>query len=96
MKPKRIVDKELLKTYHNMKCLLCNHKATPSHIKTKGSGGPDLTFNLTPLCIAHHTEWGQIGWQLFCAKYPVYLRCIKAMGWEKNGVHLWNPKINHL
>lgn len=84
IKRKRIVNKALVTTYWFKKCHIsgCGRGATPSHVKTRGSGGDDCEYNLTPLCLQHHGEWGQIGWVRFCYKYPEYLVLLEEQGWE--------------
>lgn len=80
-KPKRIVDKKLLKTYHDKFCLLCSEKATPAHIKTRGSGGDDVDFNLMPLCRWHHSEQHARGWKKFAGAHPRIAWALEARGW---------------
>lgn len=70
-KKKRIVNKELLRSYHGKKCEVkdCNSLGVPHHIKTRGSGGDDVAENLICLCIEHHTEIHKIGKDTFSSKY---------------------------
>lgn len=88
-KNKRIVDTELMATYHVMQCLLCNQVATPSHVKTRGSGGHDVEWNIVPLCVRHHTEWGH-GWSKFCDKYPSFWLHLVSKGWTILNGKLFN------
>ena len=68
-KQKRVVDPILLETYYKSPCIICGRcPSDPSHIKTKGSGGHDLPYNIVPKCRMHHIEWGQIGWKKFFKK----------------------------
>lgn len=89
----RIRDKALLKSYWFKRCCIpgCHAGATPSHIKTRGSGGADAEYNLTALCLAHHTEWGQ-SWIKFCQKYPDYTVLLEQKGWE---LDFENAKMFH-
>jgi len=50
-KPKRIVDKKLIKNMTGGYCEYCGRQAygQPHHIKTVGSGGPDIRENLIQL-----------------------------------------------
>jgi hypothetical protein len=72
-KPKRIVDKELLAEFKNKPCAVgknCLGDVVAHHIKTKGSGGHDVSKNLRALCVRHHTEIHAIGAYTFLLKYP--------------------------
>lgn len=71
-KHKRTVDKELLATYRSMPCCVCGgrQEVAAHHVKTRGSGGGDVSSNLVPLCIKHHTEVHLIGAYTFVIKYP--------------------------
>ncbi len=62
-KPKRIENKKLLATYSKMSCEACgsNNEVHAHHIKTKGSGGDDVSDNLIPLCVTCHTLIHKIG-----------------------------------
>jgi hypothetical protein len=89
----RTSNKELMREYHSKKCLLCNLKATPSHIKTRGSGGPDEPWNIVPLCFNHHVFWGKVGWRSFCQKFPAFETLIKSLGWYELNGKLFNDKL---
>lgn len=73
-KKKRIVDRELLDSYHDLICIIhseCFGHVVAHHIKTKGSGGDDVADNLLALCCKHHEEIHKIGTYTFCLKYGV-------------------------
>lgn len=71
-KPKRVVDRKLLDTYHDMDCEICGRPSCdPSHIKSKGSGGDDDPENLIALCNGHHREQHRFGWIHMIRKYPI-------------------------
>lgn len=55
-KPKRIKDPKLLKRINdNGYCQICPKWETdPHHIKTKGSGGDDVSENIVRLCTWEH------------------------------------------
>ena len=79
---KRIEDRSLLKSYHEKSCIACGSKpCDPAHIKSQGSGGLDLEWNLIPLCRKHHSEQHQIGWKKFSSKYLNVLLYLKKHGW---------------
>lgn len=66
-----------------MNCCVCGKSPCDvAHIKTRGSGGSDEPFNLAPLCRRHHSESHQLGWHLFCEKYPVMIAVFRRRGWE--------------
>lgn len=83
-KKKRIVDKKLLKEISKLPCVICGSpESDPSHIKTVGSGGDDVEWNVFPKCRAHHTEWGT-GISKFLKKYPAFKTQLLLKGWEIN------------
>lgn len=52
-------------------CAACGAPASPPHhLHTRGTGGPDDSWNLLSLCAKHHTEIGTMGNALFMRKYP--------------------------
>lgn len=72
-KKRRIVDRDLLDTYHNMPCACrgpCFGQVVGHHIKSKGSGGDDVPENLIPLCTGHHMEIHSKGVQYMMVKHP--------------------------
>lgn len=82
-KPKRIEDKELVRSYHTKRCVICRKYAPdPAHIKTRGSGGDDVPENILPLCRNHHSEQGQKGFKYMVTKYPLLVKQLAARGWE--------------
>ena len=51
-------------------CLACGHFLVDlHHVKTRGAGGCDSSFNLMPLCRKHHTEVHTIGITSMSEKY---------------------------
>lgn len=86
-KPIRKKDPKLLERVKSESCWICGRgPCDPSHIKTRGSGGPDEPWNVVPKCRFHHTEWGQLGAISFCAKYPAFALRLISLGWE---IHSW-------
>lgn len=99
-KNKRKSDLKLLSRIRDLPCCVCGFKPSDaSHIKTRGSGGPDEEWNVVPHCRKHHTEWG-MSWSKFIKKYPQMFFLLKRMGWEVQiGIspqfnELWHPKIS--
>lgn len=85
MKKKRIVNKDLLKSYREKSCEICGtyRNTVAHHIKSVGSGGNDVTHNLIPLCIEHHVEIHKIGINKTIHKYPHLKYFLQENGWEK-------------
>jgi len=83
MKNKRIVDKKLLENFRTYPCIVCGvmSMVCAHHLKTKGSGGNDVTENLIPLCLIHHQEVHNNGLKRFAEKYKLY-NYLKVKGWE--------------
>lgn len=68
-----------------MACLCCGyHIYDIHHIKTRKSGGPDLQWNMAPLCRTHHVEIHKKGLQWMCQKYPALKDYIAQSGWSYN------------
>ena len=82
MKSRRIVDKKLMHSFKDKKCLLCNRQAVFAHVKTRGSGGDDVIENSMPLCGIHHDEQGRIGIVTFVEKYPIVENNLASKGWR--------------
>ena len=94
-KPKRLVDIELLKAIKLLACSVCGSRndVDPSHIKTQGSGGPDTSWNVVPMCRRHHMEWHQYGPTKFLDKHPLFEIALMRLGWETEG-KLWHPELS--
>jgi len=81
---KRIINKPLLKEYHDMQCVVCG--TTPcdaDHIKTRGAGGHDHPRNLWSLCRQHHQERHMIGLGTFIHRYPHIKDDMYERDWER-------------
>lgn len=90
LKPKRIVDKDLLKWIKtNARCIACfGIPADPHHVKARGmggAGGDDIPSNLMPLCRVCHQNmsapWRGIGWMI--RTYPNVRMWLLATGNER-------------
>lgn len=95
-KPKRTTNKKLIAQIKTLRCCICGAMPSdPSHIKTRGSGGPDLGFNVVPKCRDHHREWGRIGWKKFVERYPAFGMKLVSMGWvlDDELLGLWHPEL---
>lgn len=99
-KPKRIENRALLDEIKTRRCVVCgrspNHPTipmTPSHIRTRGSGGPDTDWNTVAMCMLCHIEWGKLGAYRFCMKHPTFRSTLRRMGWIWEGYKLWHPRL---
>jgi hypothetical protein len=90
----RLEDKKVLEQVRGQGCCVCGqHPVDASHIKTKGSGGPDTLWNVVAHCRRHHMEWHSRGWKDFSRRNPVMAVKLKSLGWTWEDGKLWNPKL---
>lgn len=90
----RIEDRALLDTYHAMACLACGVRGSdPCHIRTVARGGPDLPWNVIPLCRKHHVEQHKFGFDHMRRKYPQVNFKLTETGWVKLNGRLWHPGL---
>lgn len=93
-KPKRIEDRNLLNSFHRMRCAACDRTpCDPAHIRSIGAGGPDLEWNLMPLCRRHHSLQHSVGWGGLVIKFPSVWLALESKGWEWSTEKLWNEKL---
>lgn len=55
---------------------------TSHHVKTRGSGGSNDTWNLMPLCMAHHQEVHSSGLTMFSERHKEVTTWLLKMNWE--------------
>lgn len=106
MKPKRIVDNDLLDAVRNLICLGCASldpagareavfeneiRSHPHHVITKAAGGHDVPENLMPLCWKHHREIHIQGLLWFSNQYPVSKDWLDIGGWTIAGEEWHEP-----
>lgn len=95
-KPERKVDFELLGKIRLQGCAICGRKADASHIRSRGSGGPDADWNVFPKCRTHHIEWG-LSYTKFLRRYPAFAWTLESRGWmwgdRSPTGKLWHPKL---
>jgi hypothetical protein len=108
-KSKRVEDRELLDRIKQQPCAACGELSNgpnskfnpvdPSHILTRGSGSPDLDWNVVPMCRRCHGEWGK-SWQLFIEANPVFWTELRRRGWRQvitlGKRQLWHPQLEVL
>lgn len=95
-KKTRLEDRELLNKYHTKGCLACGaHPSDPCHVRSRGAGGPDVEWNVMPLCRTHHTEQHKKGWEAMASRYPKIYVFFKTHGWtfDLNG-RIWNDRLS--
>ena len=82
-KGRRVENKELCASYHNMPCVVCGSRReiVGHHIKSKGSGGDDSKENLIPVCFIHHAEVHQLGLTKLCSRYSNLKWYIVGLSW---------------
>jgi hypothetical protein len=79
----RVVDKKLIKSINKSRCLICRASSPDAHhVKSKKSGGDDVSTNLMPLCRAHHTEVHKIGLSRFSDRHENVKHWLIGNGWE--------------
>lgn len=83
-KPKRTVNEELLARVREQPCCACAAPAPsdPSHLVSRGAGGPDSAWNVAPHCRACHHIWHQEGPRKLVSKYPRFRRWLEEHGWD--------------
>lgn len=79
----RIENKKLCESYRKMPCLVCGgyNSVSGHHLRTRGSGGPDIEENLIPLCFSHHAEIHNVGLVKFCQSYSAVKWYILGHDW---------------
>lgn len=89
----RVEDEKVLEIVRGQGCCICGlHPVDASHIKTKGSGGPDTLWNVVAHCRRHHVEWGT-SWSRFIKRNPTMAIVLKRLGWSWDNGELWNDKL---
>lgn len=82
-KPRRVQDGVLKAKMRRLPCVACG-KGPPSdaaHIKTVGSGGHDVEFNLLSLCRSCHLSQHSKGWKWMIERYPSLRSALRELGW---------------
>ena len=91
----RKVDEAVLEKFRNMPCDICGRQppGDPSHIRSRGAGGPDEDWNLVAMCRECHTQWHHFGWATFCRRRPIASFVLMKKGWEMENQRLFHPKL---
>lgn len=98
-KPKRKIDEGALEAARNGACCVCGARppGDPSHVHSRGAGGPDTKWNVVPMCRGHHTEWHAAGPSVFIRRHPGFGLYLTRLGWEVTHSYagvtkLWHPE----
>lgn len=98
-KPARVVDEKLLEEVRARPCIVCGRAgpSDPSHVRSRGAGGPDSWYNVVAMCRTHHNQWHSYGPHRFFSAYPGFALQLEDMGWtwgrkSPNG-RLWHPML---
>lgn len=93
-KPNRLRHEETLEAVRWQPCVACGFgpPCDPAHVRSVGSGGPDTSWNVMPLCRYHHTEQHAKGWGAVAARHPTIKIWLEGMGWELRP-RLWHPDL---
>jgi hypothetical protein len=81
-KPARVQDTKLMDEVRNQPCIITGSREVDvHHVKSRGSHGDDVEWNLAPLTRALHTEFHKIGMVTFAKKYPLFEIWLISKGW---------------
>ena len=96
LKKKRLTDTRLIKKLRAMDCAACmrDGPSVVHHIRTKGSGGPDVFENLLPLCVPCHTDIHLLGPSKFMSRRPMVKVALRARGWEWGSDALFHSEVS--
>jgi hypothetical protein len=84
-KAARVEDTMLMDQIRQKPCLICH--ASPvevHHLKTRGSFGSDVIWNLIPACRACHTLFHKKGISFMADKFIHFKEWLLKNGWEFN------------
>lgn len=68
----------------------------PAHVKSVGSGGPDLPFNLIPLCRTCHVMQHKTGWVTLFKTNAKIGAALKNRGWYLINEKLFNDHFSDI
>ena len=81
----RIIDKDLLKSYHSKRCIITGTQAEPHHVYHRSQPyGHDHPDNLIPLCRVMHCKLHSIGLKKMAEIHPQVEEWLYDHGWEFN------------
>jgi 5-methylcytosine-specific restriction endonuclease McrA len=89
----RLIDEAVLEKRRRELCWVCGDpESQASHIKTRGSGGPDTIWNVVAHCQRCHNEWGS-SWVKFLKKHRTFAFRLKLLGWDWSSGRLKHPGL---
>ncbi len=95
-KPQRKTDEALLARVRELPCAACGAPppSDPSHLVSRGAGGPDAAWNVAPHCRDCHRRWHHYGPSKFVRKYPRFRAWLEQHGWDvdSNGAPQMDPR----
>lgn len=90
----RLVDEKVLEVVRGQGCCICGKTPVdPSHIRSRGAGGPDTLWNVVAHCRQHHSEWHSRGWKDFIRRHSHMGVILTRLGWKLNDGDLWHPGL---
>lgn len=94
-KPKRKVDERFLELVRCCRCLACGAQppSDAHHIRSKGAGGGDDSWNVVPLCRWCHSAFHALGWKEFMEKRPGFWKRLEEVGWYVHAGKLFHPRL---
>jgi hypothetical protein len=75
-----------------MKCIICNSESDGHHVKSRGAGGTDDSWNVVALCRGHHVEVHKLGRTEFAKRYGAFNYWLLDNGWELIGNKWYRDK----
>jgi hypothetical protein len=110
---KRLVDRSAMDECKSLPCVITGFKnpkdpehfslihdfkkVDPCHVDTRGSGSPDIWWNMIPMQRRFHQEQGTIGIKAMADKYPRYAEALRERGWYWNDMgKLCNDRYEEL
>lgn len=81
-KPSRKRDDDALAAVRGQPCLICARPSDPCHVRSRGAGGGDESWNLMRLCRRHHNEQHAHGWRVMAYKHSAINLDLRLKGWS--------------
>lgn len=96
VKPQRVVNRGLLDSFHCKPCIVCGSiPSDPCHVKSRGAGGDDASWNVYPSCRRCHSAAHQMGIVTFARKNWSLFEWLLLSGWELTGGKFIHPRELH-
>lgn len=93
-KPERLVDEALLARVRGLPCAICRARGVDAHhVRSRGAAGPDVDWNVAPLCRNHHQMFHQLGLRTFVIIFPAFGLWLRGRGWTDEGGRWGHPQL---